>query len=524
MQSPSEEPAPAVSTWTSIGSWLLLIVVPLLAYGISLGGDFVLDDGPDILRHPVVQGSAPVWDVGRFNYMGNPLGDGPNTWRPWPTLTYWLQWTIFGNTPWLFRLWNLLLHCGTVLLAARVLPAYMPRRAAYLGALFFSGLAIHSSVLASAAHSPDIWLLLFSLVALWATDKQKPVLATLAVLLACFSKESGLLLPLLLFAAAWVNKRSYQVPSVTLAAAVLWLIGRALLLPLDPSAQILPADNPLMVAELPTRVFMLFAVLGAYLYKTLVPVDLAYDYTYNAVPVAADFGNVYFWIGVAVSLFVVWLGARLRKEPELAKPVLLGVTGFVATYGVISNAVPIVVILAERLFYGPSFWLMAGLGFAADHLAKRRKGLAALLGVVLLLTQIPLAAVATYNWRSNLAMGIAQTYSEPDSAKAQLTLSQELSQRGQHDMALWHAAIASSGVQAFPDPHWRAPREAHYGDMVALAKMLKPDLPPGQVLQGFRGVVESLLQPATLAHFDQKVKGLPPSVLWPVPPEANPAP
>lgn len=63
----------------AVRGYLLPVVIAVLAHGLGLGGEFVADDIPDILQHPVVTGAAPIGEVLDYNYMGAPLGEGANT-------------------------------------------------------------------------------------------------------------------------------------------------------------------------------------------------------------------------------------------------------------------------------------------------------------------------------------------------------------------------------------------------------------------------------------------------------------
>ncbi len=490
------------TTWQkTLRVWLPLLVVPLLSFVISLGGFFVLDDRPDILMHPVVQGRAPIWSVLDYNYMGDPLGHGPNTIRPWPTLTYWLQWRLFGFNAFPFRLWMLALHLGTVAVGYKTLKLYLPQRAAFIAVLLFSGLGIHSSVVVSAAHSPDVWALLFALLALWSVHKERPLLCGLAAAMACLSKESALLLPLVLAAGAWSKDKSWKSPLAGLLAVSVYAAVRFTFVEFDPTGGIIGLRNALEHADFSTRAWMPFVILGHYLFKMFVPIELGYDYTYNAIPVVFDLSEPMGWLGVtatAAALGGVWAAWKTEHRGHAAVVLL----GFSSTYGVVSNVIPIVVVFAERLFYGPSLWVCAVVGLLLHAVHNTRPQLSRLVVGLLLATQIPLAAFNTFHWRENITMGVRQLINVPGSAAGQMTLAQSMSEHGEHDAALWHLAIASSAVAHYPDPEWRPPKTSHYGDAHQLARVLDPDLPLTTTLGGFRRVVKENLTPESLARYD----------------------
>ena len=102
------------------------LLVALLAHATGLSGEFLSDDLPDIVLHPVVGGDAPAWHVLQYNYMGAPIEQGANTLRPAATLLFAGIWALFGEAPWAFRGIALLLHLATVLAGWRLARRWLP--------------------------------------------------------------------------------------------------------------------------------------------------------------------------------------------------------------------------------------------------------------------------------------------------------------------------------------------------------------------------------------------------------------
>src|SRR5574338_1006947 len=109
----------------ALRSGLLLAGAALLAFGGCLWAPFHLDDhslfaDPGLLR-------ASGWvDVLL-----------PETTRPLTWLTFWMQFRV-SDAPFGFHLVNLLVHCLSVTVAARVLPRMMPASAAMLASVVFA--------------------------------------------------------------------------------------------------------------------------------------------------------------------------------------------------------------------------------------------------------------------------------------------------------------------------------------------------------------------------------------------------
>ncbi len=488
------------------------IVIALVAHGLGVFGGFVADDVPDIVTHPVVSGDAGLASLFEYNYMGDRLGEGPGTLRPLATLHFAVEWKLFGNRPALFHLMSIAWFVALVIISVSMLRRLMGEWAAICGGALFAAMAIHVDAVGLVANRPEVCSLTFALLALGAAIDRKVWRAAGFYLVALLFKESAFLLPLV---AAWWLLASEGIESLKwraagralvalLVMAALFFAGRSLLLTTDISGTILKADNPLLGEGVAVRLWMPLVLLGEYLQVAAVPTELAFDYTYAAIPVDADVTRHAGWLGLAAVALVVGVCAS-RTRSGLA--VALGC--FAISYALFSNSVFLIVTLfAERLFLAPSFFLVAALGCAgewsAGALSTPSRRIAAIALVALLAIQTALAAQRTAETFDQQSLLVAQIANQPDSVKGHLYYARVLDGVGAHREAVWHLAIATLGRKQFPAP-FRAPSSAGPIEerLASLPGRLAPDRPPAEFWKSFRAFVAERLSTAAAATLGQ---------------------
>ncbi len=96
-----------------------LAALVALAFGGSLGGDFVWDDAHLILRNPAMQDQAGWRPILGRDLWGQATDRPTQLYHPIPMLTFWAQARLAGLAVWPMRLVNVLLHASAVALAFR---------------------------------------------------------------------------------------------------------------------------------------------------------------------------------------------------------------------------------------------------------------------------------------------------------------------------------------------------------------------------------------------------------------------
>lgn len=116
----------------------MLAVVALVHAG-ALAGGFVWDDSQLIERHPAVMELRPLGEYfGRMFWSNPELEPSPAYYRPLVTLSYAIEWRLWGGQPLPFHATNLIAHLGVcALLFALGRRAGAPPPAAAVAALLF---------------------------------------------------------------------------------------------------------------------------------------------------------------------------------------------------------------------------------------------------------------------------------------------------------------------------------------------------------------------------------------------------
>ena len=416
---------------------LVVVIAALLAHGGALRGSFHYDDEAVILQNRAAltdPGSVlrGLHDPSAFTGGGKQGG----MYRPVSHASHVLDaaaggWDDEGPRPFAWHLTNLLLHaaCAGALFALlrRVLRTWLPggpgpaglpdaaSRAAFLGALWFAAIPVHSEVVNYVTARSESLAALFFLLALHAhhaagdegrTPGSRAALAALSVasaLLSFGSKETGVLLPAVAAALeiwgrpgdASVGERLRRaaVRAAPLAAVLVGylLLRRAVLgqatVDLAARAAMEGAGVDPMVGGGRTMIAHLLTqarVAAAYALLLVFPVDLAPD---HGVRVAASIDAP---TAAALAAIALAAGLAVRAAARGCRGVPLAAV-WTAAAAAPSVLVPLNVLMNEHRLYLPSTGLALLVGLGADRVlaGARRFGpqarAAAGIGVVLAL-------------------------------------------------------------------------------------------------------------------------------------------
>ncbi|OHA91235.1 MAG: hypothetical protein A2758_02075 [Candidatus Zambryskibacteria bacterium RIFCSPHIGHO2_01_FULL_49_18] len=333
-------------------------VLILIIYGQSLWGGFVFDDR-GIKEHQALLSSIDnIIQVGLFPYWTVDAG----LYRPITLLSYLFNNILLDGSAFSFHLVNLVLYfgiCAAIYFLIKRL--FSNKWFAYLSAMIFLVLPIHSEVVANITGRSELLSLLFALLVMFEFTKEKinPWLAGLWMFLAIGSKETAVAVVPLVALMMVIQKRKVISPAtlgVAVGAAVYFLLRLIVLGPghfLGVETSII--ENPLLFVAPLERITTALAILWMYVSKTLWPVNLCSDYSYNQIPVSS-FSSFAPWLGLIILLgsviSVFWF---LRYRPVISFASAIFLASFIP---VSSLLFPMGTIAGERLFFFPS------LGFA----------------------------------------------------------------------------------------------------------------------------------------------------------------
>ena len=202
----------------AVGALLLLAVLATVPYLGAVRGEFVYDDRVQILENSLIQrpgalATALARDVWAFK------GDRDEAWSNYyrPAFVLWLaaQWRLFGAHPLGWHLASLALHAVVTLLALQLLRRLdLSFTEAWLAAAIFAVHPVHVESVAWISGSPDLLMALGTLGCLTLEARpggatgvlQRPASLACAAL-ALGSKETAVVLPLVIVALAWTRSR-----------------------------------------------------------------------------------------------------------------------------------------------------------------------------------------------------------------------------------------------------------------------------------------------------------------------------
>lgn len=442
--------------WKTLLAWSLLVV---LVYVPGLQGPALLDDVPNI--GPIIQ-----WAQGES--AENPLlaerKSGPLG-RPLSLISFMANATTTGNALWPMKLTNVLLHVLTGLALFGFLRAVLRRddklkehahAAAWVSAALWMLLPQHIVTVLYTVQRMSVLAALFSVLALWSyacarerMEKSEAgvVWRLFAMLmfsaLAVLSKESALVLPLLLVVVEWgfySPRHGQSRPSLAKAtalmlgilpavAAVLWLI-------FHPEYVLRGYDS--RDFTLYERILTQARILWEYVYSTFLPLGRTanvyndnYQLSHGLVdpPVTA-----LALLGWALLPWVLW---RIRRYKTIVTSILF----FIAAHVLESTIFPLEIYFVHRN-YLPSMGLVVAMVAAAfviwpsvvRKFVGLRRWMPAIIGCILAAFAVS-AASRAHLWGSQDRLHAHAQIYNPESLRLQTDLLRVALETGQPDLA-----------------------------------------------------------------------------------------
>ncbi|MBW3563577.1 MAG: tetratricopeptide repeat protein [Acidobacteria bacterium] len=390
--------------WLPFALLLLVAVLPRL---FTLGAPWLWDDTALIANANAFDEVSEIpgaW-TSELWYDGRP---GSPLYRPVPRTLWILQHALGGGSPIPFRLVSILLHAGVVVLLFAYLQTHVRRKTALIASLLFAVFPVHTEVIVQAASQSELLAAGFGLASLLFWKRSRPAAALLFFALAVLSKESAAAIAVL----GWLETPSPKRRMIPAGLAVLAIVACATWarLSVDAGSTEIPAlDNPASLLPHFPRILTALWVQCLYLWKTLIPLNLAADYSYREIPLVMSLGDLRALAGLGLAIGSAVLIVKRSRGWK-------GVLAWWVLFLPASNLLfPIGTIMGERLAFFPS----AGLAY---FLAVRVSGIRtsrlkpAMIIVVLVLAS--LSVVRYRDWSSGERFHEAFVEDAPNNAKA----------------------------------------------------------------------------------------------------------
>lgn len=436
---------------------LLLVAVTFAVYYNSLHNAFLFDD-----LHTIVETQSLGKSYGGFGQFAQlyALSQWKAVYRPVRSASYAFDYAFSGLDPWGYHLSNIAYHALSaiaVFLIARTL--FTRTGLALFAAILFAVHPVQTESVAYVSGRRDVLSGLFVLWGFYAfllyrhTARTRYLAGTLLLYpLAYFSKESGIVLPMLCFTYDVIGRIQVKGSGVSLPPLrEIWTSARSAI------REATLFYLPVMVLAAGLVFYVLFLMRGTWVesyyggslwftgltmarvfvyYITLLiaPITLNADYSFNAFPVTTSWTDPNAWMAVLV-LGALGSGclSLLKSRPLIA---FGGIWFFVALLPV-SQIIPHHEMMAEHFLYVPSVGFILTTTALLAPLVDRPQVASTLYGtaaVVLLLLSLR-TVWRNADWKDDLTLWSKTVQTAPQAARARNNLGTAYLRRGQFVLA-----------------------------------------------------------------------------------------
>lgn len=422
------------------GKFLLLFFTCLLFYGNTLWNGYALDDEAVINKNEYVQegikgiGNILTTDAYDNYYKQNNSNQQleGGRYRPLSIVVFAVEHSLFGESPFIRHLINLLLYIFCIftiyLFLSRFLLNLTDRgeEIAFFSTLLFVAHPIHTEVVANLKSLDEILSLLFMVstfifsLLYEQTKKTKDLfLGLLSCLLALFSKEYAItllfLLPVLFYLKGinnWFKQYLFYVGVI-----LFYIVIRFHFISYPQKSAVEDILNsPYLFATVEQRIATQLFVLGKYVLLLFIPYPLSCDYGYAQIPYH-DFTNPAVWISLFVYIIIVgFCIINLIKKRIIAFFLFL----FLFNIAMVSNfIIPIGATMGERLIFHSSLGFSALVVYGAIKLKSLMSPIQLRYARIGLVFIFVLFFLETFNrngqWKNNNTLFITDVHTAPNS-------------------------------------------------------------------------------------------------------------
>ena len=419
---------------------LLIILLSLVSYFNIFDNEFVWDDHIFILENS---------DIRSFSNL--PLffkEDMDGLYRPLRTAYYTFIYSIAGKNELIYHVNGIFLHIIiSILIYFVIFEIVQKRNISLVAALIFSAHPIHTGRVTNITASFDMIGILFMLLSFYLyvkyakTEKRKFfLLSSLSFLIAVFSSEEAITLPLLVILYEFTFNRERFTKKTSknnilknyvplFAIALFYLIIRFNVLGFSGRQETYLAGTFVLT------MFTMLKVYINYIWILIYPINLT---LFHDIKPATSFFNFEVLISLLFLMGIFFLTIRYRKH----KLLFFSVFWFFITLIPASNILPLQVFMAERYLYIPSiaFALLISyslfnlkLNFVKTTLLKK---IIIIFIVLLLFFYVAKTLDRNDDWQNNLTLWKKTVLTNPENSRAHDNLGFTYDHRGMEEKAL----------------------------------------------------------------------------------------
>ena len=187
--------------------YVAIIALAVIASATGAGNGFALDDVPLVADNASVHTLHGWWNLFATSYW--PRQYGASLYRPFVVLGFALQWAVVHGATWVFHLTSIALYATASALLLGLLLLLLPPAPAFIAAALFAVHPVHVEAVGNVVGQTELVaaVAVLSTAMLYVRRRRAGGLGGVAIAgisvlfaIACLSKESGVLLPLILVA------------------------------------------------------------------------------------------------------------------------------------------------------------------------------------------------------------------------------------------------------------------------------------------------------------------------------------
>jgi Flp pilus assembly protein TadD len=411
---------------------VILFVISTLLYANTLTHGFVLDDEAVIVKNKFVQkGWAGIPEIFTTFYWQGYWDLNSGLYRPLSLVMFAIEWAISPDNPLIHHLIQVMLYGGCIVVfycfLLKLLKEYSPVLT-FIIALLFAVHPVHTEVVANIKSRDE--LLCFFFLALLANSLITHQKATISGLiffqLALLSKEAAIMyipiLAIMLVQFRGVNwGKLVKILAPYIAVLIVWLGWRWYILSKAPvRVHYTYADNSILacggkIEQLMTAI----SIIGRYMVKIILPIQLSYDYSYNEIPCADATSGYFLFAAISIATLIFVAVKYFKTNPVIS----FGILFFFITMALTSNLFyTIGTTMGERLMFTPIAGAILAIVFCVSGKVKHAKGL--IISPIVINISLVVAGIfslMTVNrnkaWASNLTLFETDIIHAPGSAR-----------------------------------------------------------------------------------------------------------
>lgn len=392
---------------------LILIVLAIAVYFNVLFNGFVWDDEEQVVNNSLIHSitNLPNFFSGSTFNTGGSGSLGGLYYKPMMSTFFSLIYTIFGNNPFFFHLFQVIIHLINSTLVFYLLRTFFKEKLSLILALIFLVHPINTETVVYVSALQDTLYFLFgSFALLWAITRKAQsktfLIVGLMLLLSLLSKETGLLFLLMLLIFKLLIDRKHLLGYILISATV---IGVYSLLRFVVAGVSFGSGNlsPIMRIPFGERLINIPQILFFYLRTFFAPIDLSIAQHWTVKNI--DLDSFYLPLTWVLTALVLAAAGMIYFKSKGQKQFLTFNFFFFWTImglAMHSQLVPLDMTVAERWFYFPIIGILGMIGVTIHNIKINTKFKTIYLSLtVLIVAALSLRTfIRTFDWRDGLTL------------------------------------------------------------------------------------------------------------------------